>query len=510
MVVSGLLLVGGSMAWQVHGCGDGEISGEPPPRGCSSTDDCLDGESCQAGLCLTLAPPECGNGLLETDEECDLGTANADTGYCTSACELAVCGDGHHWAEEEECDDGNSWEGDACKPDCTLNVCGDGALHEGVEACDTGLPYETDCDLSCRPITCGNGVVEPELGEVCDLGEDNHPLGDCLPNCLPARCGDGFVNHSSASEEECDEGPGPRGNREDGPCTPECRLARCGDGLLWVGGEGCDDGNAEAGDGCSEECVVEQDFCCIVVGEPCVGDGTPHPTKPCEWCKRSTSAASWSPRPAGDSCDDEDPCTLDDECDGAGNCSPGPDRTCISGNPCRVGRCYSDANPDNPCRFEDRDDGTTCDNGLFCDGHPDACWDGICEASSSAPCSDPTPVCDETSDECLECANNTHCPLSEPYCVDQECLECTADAQCPEDGSSCTTAYCTSSGECSQRGCSGGLVCTPDGCRECDNWRDCSPPWDCMGATCNNYSCNYHSNCPPGEVCFPDGCRPPG
>ena len=51
-----------------------------------------------------------------------------------------------------------------------------------------------------------------------------------------------------------------------GPCTPIC-----GDGLRR-GSEGCDDGNAEPGDGCSATCAVEHDgYCsCGTPGTACV------------------------------------------------------------------------------------------------------------------------------------------------------------------------------------------------------------------------------------------------
>lgn len=40
----------------------------------------------------------------------------------------------------------------------------------------------------------------------------------------------------------------------------------CGDGA--IGGEGCDDGNTNSGDGCDSTCNVETNYACI--GEPSV------------------------------------------------------------------------------------------------------------------------------------------------------------------------------------------------------------------------------------------------
>ena len=62
-------------------------------------------------------------------------------------------------------------------------------------------------------------------------------------------CGDGIVQEG----EGCDDG---NLDNEDG-CSENCTAeARCGDGRLDAG-EQCDDGNLDNGDGCSENCTVE-------------------------------------------------------------------------------------------------------------------------------------------------------------------------------------------------------------------------------------------------------------
>jgi cysteine-rich repeat protein len=46
---------------------------------------------------------------------------------------------------------------------------------------------------------------------------------------------------------------------------------------MWGGYEQCDDGNATSGDGCSSDCVLEPNYACDYLGEPCqlvvCGDG---------------------------------------------------------------------------------------------------------------------------------------------------------------------------------------------------------------------------------------------
>src|SRR6185436_5584774 len=45
-------------------------------------------------------------------------------------------------------------------------------------------------------------------------------------------------------------------------------LSVCGDSTI-TGGETCDDGNKEAGDGCSIGCHVEDNYTCPTAGKPC-------------------------------------------------------------------------------------------------------------------------------------------------------------------------------------------------------------------------------------------------
>src|SRR4051812_48889941 len=66
--------------------------------------------------------PVCGNGTVETGEECDLGAGNGPTTACTSDCHTptaSVCGDGILGAAEQ-CDDGNQMNMDGCSESCRL------------------------------------------------------------------------------------------------------------------------------------------------------------------------------------------------------------------------------------------------------------------------------------------------------------------------------------------------------------------------------------------------------
>ena len=64
--------------------------------------------------------PVCGNGVREACEDCDDGNTTDGDG-CSSSCEMeqTVCGDGVQ-GPGEECDDGNTDDGDGCSSSCTL------------------------------------------------------------------------------------------------------------------------------------------------------------------------------------------------------------------------------------------------------------------------------------------------------------------------------------------------------------------------------------------------------
>jgi cysteine-rich repeat protein len=87
---------------------------------------------CQNGACVPKPVYVCGNGILEGSEACDAGSNNgvpctASYGstctYCSSACNKITvtgpkCGDGITQSPQEQCDDGNTKNGDGCSSIC--------------------------------------------------------------------------------------------------------------------------------------------------------------------------------------------------------------------------------------------------------------------------------------------------------------------------------------------------------------------------------------------------------
>lgn len=227
---------------------------EPDPTTTTDTPTTSTTSDCDTDACV-----ECGNAVVERDEECDDGNG-IDEDACTNACTKASCGDGFI-QPPEECDDGNTVDKDACTNSCKLPKCGDNIVQQD-EQCDDGPTQTATCEVDCSPPICGDGVLNTlvEPPEQCDNGDNTDPVyspdppapDDCAQNCVAVEyCGDNIKN--GPGPEPCDDG---NDNNSDA-CTNDCKEASCGDGFVQPG-EQCDDGGIKPGDGCSEECLEER------------------------------------------------------------------------------------------------------------------------------------------------------------------------------------------------------------------------------------------------------------
>ncbi|HRI08229.1 MAG TPA: hypothetical protein PKW35_10445 [Nannocystaceae bacterium] len=159
----------------------GTSSGEPTSTSVAGTTEVNTGEP----------PAVCGDGVVGGDESCDLGPENDDAGPCTSACQLAQCGDGFLHVGVEECDHGNLLNHDnaACTKGCKKAKCGDGLVFWGVEECDDGPNNQAGLYGGCTPMTCtlgphcGDKVIQAPKEE-CDEGDQNGADGKCLGSCV--------------------------------------------------------------------------------------------------------------------------------------------------------------------------------------------------------------------------------------------------------------------------------------------------------------------------------------
>jgi len=273
----------------------------------------------------------------------------------------------------------------------------------------------------------------------------------------PPSCSDGALN----DDEQCDDGNKDAGDGCSANClvveqgyacpTPgaECVLAAlCGDGLQ-IGEEQCDDGNARGDDGCTATCQLERDYVCPTPGEPCV-----------------SSVSCGDRRISGDEqCDDGN--TLDgDGC--SATCKSEEGFACpIAGALCvavcgdgllRGAERCDDANttPGDGCS-------ATCGNedGFACGAPGQLCFETSCgdgTAEGSEGCDDGAG--DRPFDGCFQCIREPECTLGECDAVCGDGLRYT-DEECDDgntlDGDGCSATCQIESGfSCPDRGGTGG------------------------------------------------------
>ena len=104
-------------------------------------------EQSRIGSGLIRMSDQCGNGSVDSGEDCDTG---GDSATCDADCTPPTCGDGHTNAAAGEACDGGGQDTGSCNADCTANLCGDGHLNPTTEQCDDGNTNPGDgCDSNC-------------------------------------------------------------------------------------------------------------------------------------------------------------------------------------------------------------------------------------------------------------------------------------------------------------------------------------------------------------------------
>jgi fibro-slime domain-containing protein len=436
----------------------------------------------------TTEQPVCGNGKLETGEQCDDGNTSKDASApdgCTADCKLepgwscpkpgaacvplAYCGDGIvQTSLSETCDDGNAVPGDGCSGLCQTEpgylcstpgqpcvnqwVCGNGKVDPG-ESCDDGNTTGGD---GCR----ANCTVEP--GWTCPKAADGTG-GACKQ--VQNVCGDAILS----STEECDDGNTAPNDGCDATChiepgwtcptpgSPCTKTAYCGNGIVDLAlGEKCDDGNTASGDGCSGACQIEQGYACPTPGSPCVstvkcGDGKIGGSEQCDDGNTTSN----------DGCSAT--CTLE-----AGWQCPVPGAHC-------VGKCGDGK----VVWLEQCDDGNTKSN--------DGC-SSACKLESGYACTTGSPskchvtVCGDGTKEGFEqCDDGNRIPY------DGCSPSCTVEPKCT--GGQCT-AVCGDGLKFPQEQCDDGNTMSGDGC----------------SATCTlekGYTCPVVTLSPPSQLAIP-------
>lgn len=297
-----------------------ECLGSDPSRQCASSSPCRADGVCNTETHVCAPGPAGPDG---TDCQLDLSQPSGpdNLGVCRGgSCAAATCGNATP-DPGEECDDGNTTNGDGCNNDCRFSCvptdatrnCDTGDVCKGVSTCNAtthvcSIPVPKkagdDCgstattahycsnqngSLVCTVARCGNAKTEPK--EDCDDGNTND-LDGCRNNCTftckaAADCSDGkqctkddcnttthkctFTADPAQAGQPCSESGVSAGHCSSGVCTP----IQCGDGIKDAG-EDCDlkDQNGK-GLGCTANCKYEcSSNTACQDGDPCTGDET--------------------------------------------------------------------------------------------------------------------------------------------------------------------------------------------------------------------------------------------
>jgi len=382
--------------------------------------------------------------------------------------------------------------GQPCEQD---QECDDGFWCNGDEYCSNNFCMSSSRDCSF--------VADPCNDAGCDEDADQ-----CVPDPVAdgAGCDDGLY---CTQNEECTGGVCGGQVRDCSEASAECVAGVCEEasrscvGQPIADGDLCDDGQyCSVNERCSGgQCGGGQPRDCTAAGGGCL-DGV---------CDENADQCTGDPLIAGIPCNDGQFCTINDDCDGLGNCL-GDSRDCSGlSNQCNQGSCDDGVDQ---CMAIPANEGINCDDGLFCTT-AETCQSGNCTGGQDLSCDDSDlctiDACDEANDACdnqLVPNPNTEGVWVGGTCsdtvdndcdrlvddADPDCQECQNDGDC-DDSNPCTNNTCQNN-NCSTTlvgngtACNDGRYCTnPDTCTDgiCSGpGRDCSS----MADQCNQDVCN--------------------
>ncbi|MCB9730724.1 MAG: hypothetical protein H6746_19795 [Deltaproteobacteria bacterium] len=355
----------------------------PDGSGCDPHDACAASGSCSDGVCVAT-PKDC-SGFGDPDA-CVVGSCVAATGQCVGVPAVggAACNDSDPCTVDDRCEAGTS----AC----------------------AGTPLE--CESLDGP--CATGACDPLLGEcVVVAAPDDEPCGSAdtcgVLSCQGAECVSGALDCSDLDVPPCLAG-------QCDPASGLCQPAPVNEGA------NCDDGKA-----CTTGEVCTGGLCKKGVAKDCSGG-----TSTCSlgYCDPNGGACKVAAINDSGPCDDLDPCTVGDTCQG-GSCAPGAPVDCSNlGTACSGFTC--DAATGQCTVPAVASDGSSCDDGLVCNG-VDTCQAGECTAGTPPACAALNAVCvlgacDEGAGGCVEVvADGASCSPGEP-CMAGTCDGSTCDA----------------------------------------------------------------------------------
>ena len=442
----------------------------------------------------------CGNSMLEGPEQCDDGnTVNGDG--CSDTCMNEGGGQGGG--------------GGVCNPCMGNSECPGGAQQCVMGCCDCGLNTPCNANNPCpQGQFCDQGCCSPNGGGGgnCGLNASCMVNADCPQGqlcdqssfcCTPGgggQCGNGMTEQG----EECDDG----NSENQDACTNMCMNAACGDGVVCLGWlqctEQCDDGNTVNGDGCSGVCMVEcienafctQNIHCNGPNMGNVGEGD---------C--ISDSCHCNSTMGGNQCGNGmvDP---GEECDFPTIGCQNPQEACMNDCSCSLpGQCGNMViEGAEECDDGNLVDGDGCDH--LCQNENAVCGNGIHEPGEGCeigfdPCAAIGAVCILSTCTCSYCGNGIVNPGEE--CDDGNTMSgdgCSATCMSEGGGNQCGNGMVDPGEECDLSDPGSGLpdVECPVGfqCINCD----CVP----AASECGNGMLDPGEQCDDGNVEPGDGC----
>jgi hypothetical protein len=457
----------------------------------------VDGTACDDGTFCTIddicQAGRCEGGKRDCDDladQCNMGVCNEDA----QACEAQPVFDGTSCDDERYCTVDDVCNGGACggsPRDCTASDdhCNTGVCNEEKSKCElrpiaqgVACDDELFCTVDdvCREGVCGGSPRDcASMSDQCNVGVCDEATSACelrpVENGLP--CADGLF---CTVEDTCASGAC-RGVARD--CKKQDD--QCNSGVCNEDSDACERNPIEDGSACDDGL-----FC--TVDDACVNGSCEGGNRDCRsFADQCTSGAcnedadSCETRPISDGipCDDGLYCSVEDACK-SGACL-GRARNCAeAADQCNVGSCNED---DDSCDAEPVEDGSACDDGRFCtiatacangqcvgaardcSAFSDACNTGVCDEDAGAcaarPRDDGTPCEDylfcTIQDACMSggCGGRPRdCGDYTDACNTGVCNEQTdtCEAQPTEDGALCDDGlYCTTGDKCAAGICRG-------------------------------------------------------
>jgi hypothetical protein len=296
---------------------------------CDDGNACTQNDACQNGTCTAGAPVVC----TASDQCHDVGTCDPSDGICSNPTkgDGTECSDGNACTQNDTCQSGTCTAGapvvctpsDQCHDVGTCNpadgTCSNPAKADGTECNDSDACTQTDA--------CQNGTCTGTAPVVCTPSDQCHDVGACNP-------GDGTCSNPA---------------KTDG--------ADCNDGSMCTQTDTCQTGI----------CVGGNPILCGA-SDQCHDVGT---------CDPNTGMCSDPAKADGTDCSDGDACTQTDSCQG-GTCAGSNPVVCTASDACHAAVCDPGTGM---CSESSQPDGTPCD-----DGNPlttdDSCQGGTCIGTS--------------------------------------------------------------------------------------------------------------------------------